>query len=315
MIKIKILTVIVFCFIFSTFSTAQQKFFDLNSEKDIAELKVAAEKGDIQAQYELGIVYDIQQDFENSFIWIKKSAENGFAKAQYSLAGLYKNGSAMLPKDSGEYLKWLKKSAEGGYPRAQYDLGTLYFNGTDFLDQNFKEAMKWLEASRLNQFRGENLEEMIRVSKKESEGRSVLSKVQTSKADVDLYTPDADFKTIEKIAQKDINLQFDLGVFYQAKGDEKKSIKWYKKAVSNGNKQAELNLATVYFMQGIISNKNSSFKKAAAHLKNVKDYYSDDIKHGIEEMIKISELKKDERTEYIELLKKHSAAFVGNAFK
>lgn len=310
--KIKVLAVTAFCLIFAAFAYAQNKAADGG---DIAGLKAASEKGDREAQYEIGMIYASEQDFNSSLEWLKKSAENGFAKAQYVVAGLYKDGNAILPADADEYLKWLKRSAENGYSQAQYDLGTLYFNGADFLEQNFKEAQKWLQASHLNRFRGKNLEEMIMVSKRESEQRSFLSQAQTSKADIDLYAPDADFKTIKKIAKKDIDLQFDLGFFYQAKGDEKNSIKWYKKAAANGNKRAEFNLGTVYFAQGVAANKDGSFKKAAARLKNVKELYKDDLKQGIEEMIKIAELKKDERLKYIEALKQNSAAFIGNVLK
>lgn len=52
-----------------------------------------ANKGDAKAQYILGLLLEegrgIQQDLEKAIEWYTKSAENGYANAQYSLGSLY----------------------------------------------------------------------------------------------------------------------------------------------------------------------------------------------------------------------------------
>ena len=53
----------------------------------------AAEQGDPEAQYYLGVMYDnglgIKQDYFKAFEWWGKAAENGNADAQCCLGGLY----------------------------------------------------------------------------------------------------------------------------------------------------------------------------------------------------------------------------------
>jgi TPR repeat protein len=73
--------------------------------------------------------------------WFKKSAENGFAKAQNELGECYDRGDG-LPKDQFEAAKWFRKAAEQGYPEAQKNLAHCYRNG-EGVEKNYLEAAKW----------------------------------------------------------------------------------------------------------------------------------------------------------------------------
>ncbi|MDR3230997.1 MAG: sel1 repeat family protein [Synergistaceae bacterium] len=46
------------------------------------------------------------------------------------------------PYDDQEHLKWLQKSAEGGYAEAQFNLGMAYYNGEGF-PQNRTQGVEW----------------------------------------------------------------------------------------------------------------------------------------------------------------------------
>ena len=82
-----------------------------------------------------------------SLMRVKAAAEQGNAEAQFLLGLQYKVGDG-IDKDRGEAVKWLRKSAESGYAEAQYALGDLYA-GLDPTDElaDPREAEKWLKAA------------------------------------------------------------------------------------------------------------------------------------------------------------------------
>ena len=61
---------------------------------------------------------------------LTKSANLGYAPAQFYLAKLYEEGSAGLKKDSAEARRWTERAAEGGDRKAMHNLALYYFEGT-----------------------------------------------------------------------------------------------------------------------------------------------------------------------------------------
>src|SRR5438874_13835835 len=63
---------------------------------DVTEVRTKAEKGDAQAQFDLGFMYDegksVERDSTEATKWYRKAAEQGFAKAQLNLAAMYESG-------------------------------------------------------------------------------------------------------------------------------------------------------------------------------------------------------------------------------
>jgi len=53
---------------------------------------------------------------------VKKLADDGYAPAEFYLAGAYGDGTAGLAKDPTQARRWLEKAAEGGQPRAMHNL-------------------------------------------------------------------------------------------------------------------------------------------------------------------------------------------------
>lgn len=72
---------------------------------------------------------------------LSRSAEAGFAHAQYNLASRYLRGDG-LPKDMKTAQKWLTRSAEQGYAPAQSLLALMRFTGMG-VDQDQAEAAFW----------------------------------------------------------------------------------------------------------------------------------------------------------------------------
>jgi TPR repeat protein len=76
-----------------------------------------AQLGDVEAQYNLGVLYDegagIEQDLAAAASWYRKAAEQGFVDAQANLGMLYYNGLG-VPRDLAEAARWFARAAEQG---------------------------------------------------------------------------------------------------------------------------------------------------------------------------------------------------------
>ena len=59
---------------------------------------------------------------------MRKAAEAGDADAQYRLGVMY-YGHGLVPLDATEAAKWYRKAAGQGHASAQYKLGLMYDNG------------------------------------------------------------------------------------------------------------------------------------------------------------------------------------------
>ncbi len=74
-----------------------------------------------------------------------QKAEEGDAKAQFSLGVFYSSGEGVT-QDDKEAVKWWTKSAEQGNAWAQSNLGACYIKGIG-VTQDYKEAVKWWKKS------------------------------------------------------------------------------------------------------------------------------------------------------------------------
>ena len=100
--------------------------FDKNVAEGVRYIRMAAEGGDVEAKYSLGIFYyegeGVSQDYNIALDWLRQAADEGYAPAQYSLGFMYYNGLG-VDKDYKEALIWWKKAADQGFDEAQYRLG------------------------------------------------------------------------------------------------------------------------------------------------------------------------------------------------
>ena len=112
---------------------------------DFAATIKAAESGDADAQFDLGLMYNngqgVPKDYAEAVKWFRLAADQGFAKGQNGLGLMYNIGQG-VPKDYAEAVKWYRLAAEQGNDFAQYALGNAYRYG-DGVEQDFAEAVKW----------------------------------------------------------------------------------------------------------------------------------------------------------------------------
>jgi TPR repeat protein len=115
----------------------------------LEEVKSKAERGDAEAQCELGIRCWTYHPVHNQGTakggaaeaakWYRKAADQGHAEAQYQLGDLY---YSTVNGGEAEAAKWYRKAADQGHAEAQYQLGDFYAEGTGVAKDEV-EAIKW----------------------------------------------------------------------------------------------------------------------------------------------------------------------------
>lgn len=105
----------------------------------------AAEKGDPEAQFNLGRKYaegkGVSQNYAESVKWYRKAADQGHAVAQYGLGLAYYNAKGVA-QDYAEALNWFRKAADQGVALAQSNLGVMYARG-EGVPKDDVEAYAW----------------------------------------------------------------------------------------------------------------------------------------------------------------------------
>jgi len=112
---------------------------------DIDALRSKAETGDASAEYELGrsILSPRPTDSElaSAMPWFRRSAEQGYAPAEYMYGSFFREGRWENPK---QLVYWWTQAAEKGNVHAQLWLGVFYEQGRDGVERDYFQAFKWL---------------------------------------------------------------------------------------------------------------------------------------------------------------------------
>jgi murein DD-endopeptidase MepM/ murein hydrolase activator NlpD len=104
-----------------------------------------AEAGDAEAQFRLGLLFDLGQgvpkDSATAYMWYRRAAEAGLAQAQFNVAVMQDSG-LVGPRNAVEAARWYRKAAVQGHHRAQYNLAQLYASG-DGVPSDIAKAKAW----------------------------------------------------------------------------------------------------------------------------------------------------------------------------
>ena len=115
--------------------------------------KKAADLGDPDAQYNVGIMYGngdgIPKNYKLSFDMLKSSAESGNINALMSIANRYDAGSYGVNRDIERAFNLYSIAADIGYSEAQYNLGSMYEKG-DGTKKNEDKSIEWYTKSAMN---------------------------------------------------------------------------------------------------------------------------------------------------------------------
>jgi len=138
------------CSLISSFLIKKTSINSPYTDEFIDEMKESAKQGNVQAQYNLGMMYkgdinhssyDSPKNYKEAIKWLTKVAEQGNVNGQVNLASMYEDGQG-TPQNYEEAIKWYTKAAEQGDVFSQFSLGWTYETGRG-TSQNYQEAIKW----------------------------------------------------------------------------------------------------------------------------------------------------------------------------
>ncbi len=117
----------------------------LTNASELDSLKVAAEQGDVEAQFNLGLKYDtgegVPENNPEAVRWYRMAAEQGDATAQVRLGDMYYTGEGVL-QNSPESVRWYRMAAEQGDATAQHWMGFMYDNA-EGIPKEYVQAYAW----------------------------------------------------------------------------------------------------------------------------------------------------------------------------
>jgi TPR repeat protein len=239
--------------------------------------KRAAQQGNADAQFNLGIAYDdgvgVPKDSAEAAKWVRKAAEQGNADAQDELGRMYVLGDGVL-KDYAEAARWYRKAAEQGSANAQFELGEFYYEGVYNVAKDPVEATKWYRMAAANAAKGNEVAYSRLAAIYESEADSTEAIKLFREAAQRGYVTTEFLAIREKAEKGDPEAEWKLGQIFgenQASRDagpgvpmdQDISAKWYRKAAEQGFAQAQCDLA---IKLGISGNPNEGIiwlRKAA----------------------------------------------------
>lgn len=104
----------------------------VTTPKHVSRTMEMAERGDVQAQYQLGLNYTngtgVAQDYSKGAQWFLKAALQGKADAQFMTGVAYAAGRG-VPRDPAIAYEWFDKAANQGHPAALYQKADALANG------------------------------------------------------------------------------------------------------------------------------------------------------------------------------------------
>ena len=177
--------------------------------------------------------YGTAVDHVEAVKWVRKAAEQGFARAQYDLGLMYEFGTG-VERSNEKAAEWYLKAAKQGDARAQDNLGIMCYIGRG-VEQSYKKAVEWFQ-------------------KAAKQGLASAQYDLGCMYDKGTGVEQSDEKVAEwvlKAAEQGLaRAQYSLGCMYDkgagVEQSDEKAVKWYQKAAKQGLARAQNNLGSMY---------------------------------------------------------------------
>jgi TPR repeat protein len=114
------------------FQKGLEAFNNEDYETALEEWMPLAAVGDLNAMYNVGLLYDeglgVEENKATALEWYLPPAQDGDVSAQFNVATIYDFGEG-VPEDNGKALYWYTAAAMQADEQAQFNLGVMYANG------------------------------------------------------------------------------------------------------------------------------------------------------------------------------------------
>jgi uncharacterized protein len=169
----------------------------------------AADAGDHEAHYHLGVVFHDRGDLEEAERRYKRAADADHRLAEYNLGVVFHDRG-----DLEEAERWWRRAAAAGHHGAEYNLGSLFTERGDF-----EEAERWYKpGADVGDHSAEN-------------GLGVLSRHRG-----DLEEAERWWRRAAAAGHHSAN--FNLGILFEERGDLAEAERWYRRAAESGDQVA-----------------------------------------------------------------------------
>lgn len=127
------------------YEQGREAYLAANYDEAVRIWRTLAENGDARAQFSLGQMYleglGIEQNDAASTRWFKLAAKRGLASAQFNLGNAYKHGRGVRQDDLAA-AAWWRRAAEQELAPAQFNLAMLYTHGRG-VPEDHNKARYW----------------------------------------------------------------------------------------------------------------------------------------------------------------------------
>ena len=208
-----------------------------DSDKAFYYIEQAANQGHLNAQFNLGIMnyqgIGREKNFKQAFDYFKLVADQGNASAQFNL-GLMYNSNEGCEKNLEQAFHYYKLAADQEHRQAQFNLGLMYYKG-EGCEKNLEQALYYFElAADQGHLKAQYITGLI-YDKGEGCEKNLEQALHYFKLAAD---------------QGDVDAQFNLGLMYgKGKGCEKnleQAFHYFKLAADQDHVDAQFNLGLMY---------------------------------------------------------------------
>ena len=206
-----------------------------------------------QELYDRAMVFYNQNQYDQAFPLLKKSADMGYAPAQYRMAislacaeGVQYEGEA-TKKSS---ITYLQKAAAQGHSSAMLGLGLMYLEGND-VEKNIPKGIEWVEKA----VAADNSEAKIFLAVLYLEGKYVSTDINKGNLLITSGVQDL-LATSQVLSREQMSL---IGICYLGGlgviKDGQQALRWLQKAADKGDPQALYMIGDIHLngIEGIVA--------------------------------------------------------------
>ena len=245
---------------------------DKHHKKGINEFQktlALAKNGDREAQFLIGTIYEVNQNYEMAYGWYERAAKQGNDSAYYSMARFLETGFLNRDHDVPEAdlkkaVKYYAIAAVLGNADGQKKLADFYYDGNG-VEQDLQNAIEWYENA---------------SDRDSKEAQYALGQIYAQQGEYDR----AYEYYLAAAGNRHIAAQYELGCLLLkgrgVKADEQEAIRWLCLSLEQGHMPAVIELAQIYKNQNTPEGYRKAFDyylKAASFSaeaeRNVAEFY------------------------------------------